>query len=606
MDRAEIQKRLQTGQKALKASDFVAAVNAMAPLLGQFQADERFLRMLSTAAIKAGSNDVALEVLKHLVALAPDDAEVNATLGDLYRRAGEFEAAYGYLQKSVERAPDRPEFLYNFGLYMMDVGASDRAESLFRAALDLRSDYAKSALGLANALEAQSDFIGAGVVLESMLVDRTSDPVVWFRLGRIHYRNNQPDKARNALARAQALSPKDPELVVEATKLLITLGEVDSALAWLDQVVARAAQHREIFRLRASLVHEVGFEGCLDHYEARGFNALTLDQKMDYIVFLVLLERSEFAQEQLYRSHGQLDGSWPTALVLAQLQIWNDQHRFSEMIAAARLCDGDYGEWLAVAYLGLGDNVSAEREIQQLLSTDPDNQYWIALLETALRMGNLDQGQKLFAGHPPYQLIKLQDSLGSTEVFKLNTLLEAWLMDQHRFSRAPLGQSVAQGTQTAGNLFEQDYPPLAKLWQTLKEVIEAMLRDPTHFEGARRYSTEDESGSINGVRLESSWSIRVAAQGHHVPHVHSKGWLSCVYYVGVPGTIGDEGSDHSGYLALGRPGVVLPESPEPSVFIQPEAGTLVVFPSYVWHETRPFLGEGARTVIAFDVLPDLN
>ena len=98
MDRSEIQKRLQTGQKALKASDFVAAVNAMAPLLGQFQTDARFLRMLSTAAIKAGSNDVALEVLKHLVVLTPDDAEVNATLGDLYRRAGEIQAAYGYLQ----------------------------------------------------------------------------------------------------------------------------------------------------------------------------------------------------------------------------------------------------------------------------------------------------------------------------------------------------------------------------------------------------------------------------------------------------------------------------------------------------------------------------
>ena len=140
MDRNEIQKRLGVGQKALKGSDFGAAVTAMAPLLNQFKADERFLRMLSTAAIKAGSNDVALEVLKHLVALVPEDAEVNAALGDLYRNTGELEAAYGHLQKSVERAPDRPEFMYNFGLYMMDVGAPGRAESLFRAALDLRPD----------------------------------------------------------------------------------------------------------------------------------------------------------------------------------------------------------------------------------------------------------------------------------------------------------------------------------------------------------------------------------------------------------------------------------------------------------------------------------
>ena len=74
MDRSEIQKRLGAGQKALKGSDFGAAVTAMAPLLNQFKADERFLRMLSTAAIKAGSSDVALRVLKHLVVLVPEDA----------------------------------------------------------------------------------------------------------------------------------------------------------------------------------------------------------------------------------------------------------------------------------------------------------------------------------------------------------------------------------------------------------------------------------------------------------------------------------------------------------------------------------------------------
>jgi uncharacterized protein (TIGR02466 family) len=606
MDRNEIQKRLGVGQKALKGSDFGAAVTAMAPLLNQFKADERFLRMLSTAAIKAGSNDVALEVLKHLVALVPEDAEVNAALGDLYRNTGELEAAYGHLQKSVELAPDRPEFMYNFGLYMMDVGASSRAESLFRAALDLRPDYAKSALGLANALEAQSDFIGAGVVLDSMLVDRTSDPVVWFRLGRIHYRSNQPDKARDALERAKALASKDPELVVEAAKLLITLGQVDSALDWLDQVVALVPHHGPLFKLRANLVHELGAEGCLDHYETLGFSSMSLEQKMDYLVFLVLLKRSEFAQEELERSHGRLDSTWPNPLVLAQLQIWHDQNQFPEMVSAIEHCDGDYDEWLAVAHLGLGNFVAAERVLKRLLITNPNNQYWIALLETSLRAGDPGADQTLFPRHPLFQVIKLQDVLGVTEVFKLNTLLEAWLMDQHQFSKAPLGQSVTQGTQTAGNLFEQNYPPLAKLWQSLKEVIEEMLQDPMHFGGTQMYGLSHKDGAVNRIRLESSWSIRVAGQGHHVPHVHSKGWLSCVYYVGVPDVMADQENHHAGYLALGRPGVTLPESSGPTVFIKPEPGTMVVFPSYVWHETRPFVGDGERTVIAFDVLPILN
>ena len=38
--------------------------------------------------------------------------------------------------------------------------------------------------------------------------------------------------------------------------------------------------------------------------------------------------------------------------------------------------------------------------------------------------------------------------------------------------------------------------------------------------------------------------------------------------------------------------------------IQPAAGKLVLFPSYMWHGTVPFHDTAARTTIAFDVVPD--
>jgi len=37
--------------------------------------------------------------------------------------------------------------------------------------------------------------------------------------------------------------------------------------------------------------------------------------------------------------------------------------------------------------------------------------------------------------------------------------------------------------------------------------------------------------------------------------------------------------------------------------IQPQAGRLVLFPSYMWHGTIPFHDAAARTTIAFDVVP---
>jgi hypothetical protein len=61
--------------------------------------------------------------------------------------------------------------------------------------------------------------------------------------------------------------------------------------------------------------------------------------------------------------------------------------------------------------------------------------------------------------------------------------------------------------------------------------------------------------------------------------------------------------ERSGYLAFGRPGVNLPIVPDPVHFVVPQVGKLVIFPSYIWHETIPFSASDNRVVIAFDIIP---
>ena len=41
----------------------------------------------------------------------------------------------------------------------------------------------------------------------------------------------------------------------------------------------------------------------------------------------------------------------------------------------------------------------------------------------------------------------------------------------------------------------------------------------------------------------------------------------------------------------------------PDYFVEPEAGQLVLFPSWMWHGTRPFRSTGSRLTIAFDLVP---
>ena len=39
-------------------------------------------------------------------------------------------------------------------------------------------------------------------------------------------------------------------------------------------------------------------------------------------------------------------------------------------------------------------------------------------------------------------------------------------------------------------------------------------------------------------------------------------------------------------------------------FVQPSAGLLVLFPSYLWHGTNAIQGSQVRTTIAFDAVPN--
>jgi hypothetical protein len=88
------------------------------------------------------------------------------------------------------------------------------------------------------------------------------------------------------------------------------------------------------------------------------------------------------------------------------------------------------------------------------------------------------------------------------------------------------------------------------------------------------------------------------AGGFHSNHVHPLGWISSALYIVLPP---DLGRDQAGWLTLGEPRTSsFPLDLPPTRLVEPKPGRLVLFPSWMWHGTRPF-GEGERLTVAFDV-----
>jgi predicted 2-oxoglutarate/Fe(II)-dependent dioxygenase YbiX len=91
--------------------------------------------------------------------------------------------------------------------------------------------------------------------------------------------------------------------------------------------------------------------------------------------------------------------------------------------------------------------------------------------------------------------------------------------------------------------------------------------------------------------------VRLNDHGFHVDHVHQQGWISSACYIVVPEP--DPELPEGGWLAFGECRDLLPGHRGFRVE-QPVPGKLVLFPSIMWHGTRPF-GSGERMTVAFDI-----
>ena len=174
------------------------------------------------------------------------------------------------------------------------------------------------------------------------------------------------------------------------------------------------------------------------------------------------------------------------------------------------------------------------------------------------------------------------------------TVLAETLRRLHLSRHHPLEQSLRGGTQTDGALFSRIEPEIRALRQVIVEVVEAHVAQlpparPGHPLLLSRRGP---------IAFAGSWSVRLTGAGFHVNHVHPAGWLSSAFYVALPDAAMG-GPDQAGWLSIGEAtelGLDLP----PIRLVEPKPGRLVLFPSTIWHGTRPF-SEGERLTVAFDV-----
>ena len=171
--------------------------------------------------------------------------------------------------------------------------------------------------------------------------------------------------------------------------------------------------------------------------------------------------------------------------------------------------------------------------------------------------------------------------------------LVAHIRSLHVARAAPLDQSVRHGTQTDGDLFLRDEVPIQALRKVILDCVAQYAADLPKAEQGHPTLIDRRVPA----RMAGSWSVRLKGAGYHADHVHPQGWLSSALYLHLPEVAGD--GPEAGWLALGQSRDVVPYL-DPFTLVEPSPGRLVLFPSTLWHGTRPF-SKGERLTIAFDI-----
>lgn len=587
--------------------------------------------------------------LEQALRLAPQQPDALQLLATVSRRQGDPAAAEALYRRSLQAAPRQAPVWNSLGnLLLADLARPQEAVACFEQALAIEPTHLEASYNRARALHAAGQHSAAGQAVERAraLIAATPGgvhplaPAVLQLLALLEAEAGRPQQALAVLDEALALAPQraalhhnravalgrlhraeealqaheraaalgldDADAHYNRGNVLQLLGRLDEAAAAYRQALLRQPPHLLAAGDLARLRWRVGDENF--DSELRAALQRQPDAAQPALLLGHLLWRAErpadaaeaFA-EALRRAPGSEahDGLGRCLVRLGRHDAGLAHHE--RAVALAPAADASCLVNQAASQLIAGKAAAAARSAQAALARVPSEQYALALLATAWSARGDARATRLHGGTRFIASIDLQPPPGWPTIEAFVDELARQLDALHHDRRAPIDQTLRHGTQTFGDILELPLPTVRALRVPLAQAIDGYFAglpdDAGHpFLGRRG----------RGWRFADSWSSRLGASGRHVDHVHPHGWLSAAFYVQVPARC-EDGQAREGWIRFGVPEAGLAAVPglaqPPLLELQPRPGRLVLFPSLMWHGTRPFAGDGPRTTVSFDVVP---
>ncbi|MEI7791602.1 MAG: putative 2OG-Fe(II) oxygenase [Alphaproteobacteria bacterium] len=589
---------LGTASQALRMGDTGVADRALAPLLTQD--DPRVLHLAGLVRMHQQRHEDAAGLFARARAADPRAALLAFSHGTALRWLQRNEEAARAFKAAIALKPDYGEAYFEAINAFQDMGDLKEAETLARQWLRVMPENVRARLSLGDVLLAARRPAEAELPLREALEGVASADgrgALHQRLGLALRRQHKNEEALTHYESAVALDP-DPVSEAIRAEILQDLKRYDEAVRISRDLVARDPANPQWHKFHNDLLYRLGHEDYLKSYDQAPKTAEIL---MSKAYFLTHEKRGEEALE-VYRAAQALAPD-DKAIATGVGNALNLMKRPAEALKVFDEVMARFGEdanLLSCAAEGAilsGDPQRGAALCEKSLMLAPHDQVALAMLGTAWRMLGDERDEALSGYDTLIKAYDLEPPEGFSDVESFNAELNAWLDRVHPTTREYLDQSLRNGSQTPDKLFGAGHVLVEKIQRRIREAvgryISEMKPDESHPLLSRR---------ARGFDYTGSWSSRLKDCGFHTNHIHPEGWISSCYYVALPRAVEDT-QGRQGWIKFGEPALDVDLKDPIRRAIQPRAGRLVLFPSYMWHGTVPFRDTQPRTTIAFDAVP---
>ena len=499
-------------------------------------------RLLAVACQALNDASACRDALQRAHALRPTDGATALDLGTALLHQGDPAGACAALRVAMDALPDEPRAAFRFGTAAFVTG-----------------DYAAAVLGFAAATRRDRQW-----------------PEAWNNLSAAHGRLQEYPAAIAAARHALRLQPQ-------------AAGAHQALAALLSNLFDRASLHEGLQFAQRALQ--------LDPNLAEAHRNASI----------VLRKLGDPARAEAHARRAlQLAPHDPDTIDTLGEQLLLNGHPADAVATYATAVDRGHAtptlrRQHGIALLQDGQAAAARDALAALLHEHPGDQRAIAHLGVALAANaQLDDATQLLGLRRHVHAIDLPvpGGFGDADAFHAALAADIRRHSQQRWQPAGL---AARNAYLSGDLLADRTAAITGFERALRAAIDAFIA---------RCHAQPRAAAARDVFLRHVprdyrlhvWATQAAEAGYIDTHIHEESWLSGAYYVELPTAVRDDDPTHAGWIEFGRPYAALPPWPEHALRRAcPRVGTLLLFPSYLFHRTLPYTGAGERISISFDL-----